>query len=265
MNVKIIIATHKQYKMPEEEIYLPLQVGKEGKSEIGYSGDNSGDNISNKNNSFCELTGLYWGWKNLQCDYLGLVHYRRHFTVKKPIYKMIHNPMRCVLSTQEIAHFIHKYDIILPKKRTYYIETLYTHYEHTHYKEHLDVTREIIKEKYPEYLNTLDLIYNQRYGYMFNMFIMRKDLSDAYCKWLFDILFELEKQISMPQLSAYQGRFYGRISEIIFNCWLAYQLSVNNYSVKEIGYLYIEKVNWIYKGYSFLTAKFLHKKYSESF
>ena len=58
--VKIIVATHKKYKMPDDEIYLPLHVGCEGKEKIGYQLDNSGENISNKNATFCELTGLYW-------------------------------------------------------------------------------------------------------------------------------------------------------------------------------------------------------------
>ena len=69
--------------MPEDELYLPVQVGSEGKEDIGFEKDNTGDNISGKNPFFCELTGLYWAWKNLKCDYIGLVHYRRYFSKKK--------------------------------------------------------------------------------------------------------------------------------------------------------------------------------------
>ena len=53
------------------------------KKLIGYQPDNIGDNISSKNPSFCELTGLYWAWKNLDNEYLGLAHYRRHFKGSK--------------------------------------------------------------------------------------------------------------------------------------------------------------------------------------
>ena len=81
-NIKIIIATHKEYFMPLDDVYLPVHVGKEGKADIGYQGDNEGENISIKNPYFCELTGLYWAWKNLPNDYLGLIHYRRFFTTK---------------------------------------------------------------------------------------------------------------------------------------------------------------------------------------
>lgn len=75
MKVTVIVAAHKKYRMPEDACYLPLHVGKEGKEEIGFAGDNTGDNISLKNPYYCELTGLYWMWKNVEADYLGLLHY----------------------------------------------------------------------------------------------------------------------------------------------------------------------------------------------
>jgi hypothetical protein len=266
IDIKILVAAHKKYEMPKDDIYFPLHVGCEGKEAIGYPGDNTGDNISVKNPAFCELTGLYWGWKNLSCDYMGLAHYRRHFTVKSRLFCKKHARMECVLSGKELRELIPKYQIILPKRRNYVIETLYSHYAHTHYAEHLDETRKIVKEKYPEYLKYFDATMKQRSGYMFNMYIMRKDLSDQYCEWLFDILFELEKRIDMPELSKFQGRFYGRVSEIIFNCWLNYQMEHNNsLKAKEIGCLHMEKINWWKKGTAFLKAKFSHKKYEGSF
>lgn len=78
----IFVACHKKCDTPKDPVYLPLHVGAEGKEPIGFTPDNTGDNISSQNPIFCELTGLYWCWKNLQYDYLGLVHYRRYFTLK---------------------------------------------------------------------------------------------------------------------------------------------------------------------------------------
>ena len=72
MDIKILVATHKKYDMPSEDIYLPIHVGREGKEDLGYQGDNQGENISLKNSNYCELTGLYWAWKNLQWDFRGL-------------------------------------------------------------------------------------------------------------------------------------------------------------------------------------------------
>lgn len=268
-NIKIIIAAHKPYAMPEDEIYLPVQVGSQEKESIGFQRDDEGDNISAKNPSFCELTGLYWAWKNLTCDYLGLAHYRRHFTLKmrkgSDKNKTAEEKMKEVLHTEEVEKLTMQYPIILPQKRNYYIETLYSHYAHSHYAVHLDVTREIIRERHPEYLAAFDAVMKQRSGYMFNMYIMRKDLSDQYCEWLFDILFELEKRMEGSELSTFQGRFYGRVSEIIFNVWLKYQVENNGYQTKEIGCMHMEPVNWWKKGGAFLKAKFLHQKYKGSF
>lgn len=270
MEVKIIIATHKKYRMPEDTMYLPLHVGAEGKTDkngnpldLGYAKDNTGDNISEKNPSFCELTGLYWAWKNLSADYIGLAHYRRHFGKKKGA-----DPFDGVLTFDELTPLISGHKVFVPKKRKYYIETLYSHYAHTHYAGQLDETRKIIEEKYPKYIESYDRVLKHTYGYMFNMMIMRKDIFSDYCTWLFDILFELEKRMGTPELSAFQGRFYGRVSEIIFNVWLDYQISSGNIhktDVCELPYMHMEKINWKKKGSAFLKAKFFKKKYEGSF
>ena len=261
MNVKVIIATHKKYNMPNDAMYLPLHVGKEGKEDLGYIGDNTGDHISEKNPKFCELTGLYWAWKNLECDYLGLVHYRRYFTRKSYAYQKKNGRLNSVLTMEETQNILNEYPVIVPRKRYYVIETLYSHYEHTHYAEHLDETRNIIEEMYPEYLNDYDKVMKQTGGYMFNMYIMRKDLSDQYCEWLFSILFELEKRFKDKEYSYFQGRFYGRVSEMLFNVWLLHQ----NISYKEVPYMHMEKINWLKKGTAFLKAKFASEKYESSF
>ena len=81
VEVIVIVAAHKEYQMPTGEMYLPVYVGAAGKKSIeGYRRDDEGENISDLNPYFGELTGLYWAWKNLNTDYLGLVHYRRHFS-----------------------------------------------------------------------------------------------------------------------------------------------------------------------------------------
>lgn len=220
-SVKVVVATHKKYQMPEDILYLPLHVGAAGKFDdqgnpldLGYLKDNTGDNISELNSSFCELTGLYWAWKNLDMDYIGLVHYRRHFSMKKK------TGLDNVLKLSELSPYLGTIKVFVPNKRRYFIETLYSHYEHTHYAIQLDETKKIIMEKYPEYLKSYDKVLKRTYGYMFNMMIMEKKLLDDYCTWLFDILFELRKRVDMPELDSFQGRFFGRVSEIIFNVWL---------------------------------------------
>lgn len=261
-NIKVIVATHKKYQMPNDEMYLPLQVGSEGKEKIkNYLQDNTGENISNLNPYFCELTGLYWAWKNLKNDYIGLVHYRRYFFLNEKHYKNENEKFKNVLTLKEADKILDKADIILPKKRKYYIENLYNHYKHTMYIEPLDETRNIIKEKYPEYLQEFDNLHKRTSAHMFNMMIMKRSILDQYCTWLFDILFELEKRIDESKYNTFHSRFYGRISELLLDVWI----NKNQIKYEEIRVMDMQNINWWNKGRSFLKAKFLGKKYNKSF
>lgn len=116
---KIIVAAHKPYTMPDDKMYLPIHVGAAGKESIGYQRDDEGENISSLNPYFCELTGLYWAWKNLPEDYIGLVHYRRHFAMDGK-----------TIEYEQLKPYLGKIKIFTPKKRWYVIETLQSHYEH---------------------------------------------------------------------------------------------------------------------------------------
>lgn len=260
--IKIIIASHKKYQKPVENIYLPVQVGAEGKEKIeGYTQDNTGENISTKNPNYCELTGLYWAWKNLNAKYIGLVHYRRYFTECKKIPKKENEKFKIVLTEKQIKEKLKNVDIILRKKRKYYIENLYSHYEHTMYIEPLAETQKIIKEKYPEYLNEFNKLHKRTSAHMFNMFIMKKEILNEYCKWLFDILFELEKRVDVSKFDNFHARFYGRISELLLDVWI----NKNNFKYEEVKVIDMQKINWFKKGFSFLMAKFTGKKYEKSF
>ncbi len=269
MTVKIIVAAHKKYEMPVDSMYIPLHVGAAGKKDadgnnldIGFIKDNCGDNISNLNSSFCELTGLYWAWKNLDADYIGLVHYRRHFSMRKK------RGFENVLTYQELKPYLGKIKVFVPQKRKYYIETLYSHYKHTHYASHLNITKKVIERLYPEYNESYNKIIKHTYGYMFNMMIMHRDLLNDYCTWLFNILFELTKQIDVQGLSDFQGRYLGRVSEIIFNVWLEQKIvdgKLKRKEIKEIPCIHMEKVNWPKKAVAFLRAKFSGKRYEKSF
>ena len=248
--------------MPREDtLYLPVHVGREGKADIGFIGDNTGDNISSLNSYYCELTGLYWAWKNLECDYLGLVHYRRYFTKKSQVFSNTISLDDVVLSKSDVDDLLTKNDVLVPKKRRYYIETLYSHYAHTFDGKHLDIARDVIKQLSPEYLVSFDKVMKQRSGYMFNMFIMKKELANQYFSWLFPILDVMYDRIDVSQLTVFEARLFGRVSELLFNVWLKYE----NIEPKELPFMYMEKINLFEKGKSFLKAKYCGKKYEQSF
>ncbi len=261
-NIKILIALHKQYEVPNSDIYLPVQVGVEGKEKIlDYQPDNEGENISSKNPYYCELTALYWAWKNLKADYIGLAHYRRHFACNKIVPLNEEKKFKILLNRKQVEKILDTTDIILSKKRNYFIENLYNHYKHTMYIEPLDETRKIIKEKYPKYLKEFDRLHKRTSAHMFNMFIMKKELLDQYCEWLFSILFELEQRIDVTQYDAFHARFFGRVSELLLDIWI----NTNHLQYKEVRVIDMENVNWLKKGTAFLKAKFTGKKYGESF
>lgn len=261
-SVKIIIATHKNFNEPrDKELYMPVHVGAEGKDDLGYQKDNVGESISTLNPYFCELTGIYWAWKNLDVDYLGLVHYRRFFTKRKMAFTSDIKIDDVILSKQDVDELIENYDVIVPTKRKYYIETLYSHYAHTFDHTHLDLARQIIGDRTPDYLPSFDVVMKQRSGYMFNMFIMKKTLLNEYCEWLFPILQAMYEKMDLSSYTAFEARLFGRVSERLFNVWLNHK----NISPREVPFMYMEKVDLWKKGMGFLMAKLFGKKYDKSF
>ncbi|OWT33513.1 hypothetical protein BGI41_02005 [Methanobrevibacter sp. 87.7] len=226
-NVQIYVISHKEVEdISSDNLYTPLFVGSKGKkTPIDSNGnkyqiDDSGENISSRNPDYAELTGLYWMWKNSSADILGLVHYRRYF---------MNNNHK--INKEEILSYLNDYDIILPKK----IELLKGSYGETYKDSYLihvlDVTRDVISKKYPDYLDTYDEIIKEDSFFNFNMFIMNKDLLNNYCTWLFTILKDVEHQVDLTIIK----RVLGLVSELIFNVWIR----KNNLKIKELEIKYI--------------------------
>ena len=282
---KIIVAAHKSYAFPTDDIYLPLFVGAKDKKDIlnldtiyikdgkpcgeTIMRDDVDENISEKNWGYSELTGLYWAWKNLgDADIIGLVHYRRYFTVKSKAFIRNHDKLRCVLTEGELNDLLSQFDILLPKKRVYAIETLYSHYAHTMNAYELDVAKDLVAKYYPEYEPYLKKAFDARFGYMFNMFVMRRGDLEEYCSFLFDILFKeeeiLEKEGYLDGLTDFEKRLFGRVSEILFNAYV-YKKFDEGKTFGEVNVFHTEPENWPKKGRAFLEAKFKKKKYKESF
>lgn len=251
MNIKILVATHKAYWMPDDDIYLPLQVGREGKQYLGFIGDNTGDNISSKNPNYCELTGLYWAWKNLESEYIGLCHYRRYFGHRCHS-NDLESKYKAIFHRTDYERLLHKYDVIIPKRRNYYIETVRSQYEHAHNKRDLDEVERIIAERYPEYSEAFTKVMNRTKLHILNMFAIKKKLFDEYCAWLFDILFELEKRIDISDYDTYQARVFGFLGERLFNIWL----EKRQLSTVEVDIINLEPIDWFKKICCFISRKF---------
>ena len=203
-NLTILVASHKPDRVYHDDVYTPIHVGRaisKFKNEMtDMIGDDTGDNISSKNGEFCELTAIYWAWKNLKdADYIGLAHYRRYFETK--------------FTSANIEDVFKTHDVILAKPY------LHDRYNEMKMARTLDMEDEVIflkvfKKKYPEYEQSLiDYMYGLR-DYPYNMFIMRWNQFDEYCKFLFSILFECER-LMKPLSYTCSSRRLGYIAEYL--------------------------------------------------
>lgn len=240
--MSIYILTHKPFSAPCEEGYKTILVGAYKGHILGedVSNDDIGDNISEKNANYCELTGIYWLWKHCKDSYVGLVHYRRFFSRY-----FFQNK---ILKEKDVIPKLEKYDIILPFKRTLPLPVGEEYCNVSGYKKDLDKLGEIIKEKYPDcYACYQDTLAGNKV-YFANMMICKKELFDEYCSWLFDLLFELEKHVDMTGYNDYQKRIYGFLSERLLTVYVNYR----NLKVFEMGVICPEE-NWSMKK-KFLTG-----------
>lgn len=216
-NVKICVAAHKAFAGSDAlpNGYFPLQVGAEGKADLGFTRDNTGDNISYKNSSYCELTGLYWMWKNVSADIVGLCHYRRYLS-HRPLDRKLH----AMLTEDEIVKILDKYDVILPRPVGLGRKNVQEHYCAAHFAKDLDTTREAVLALYPEYAESFDAVMRAHKTYQCNMFIADKALADEYCQWLFDVLGYVEAHTDISEYDNVQKRIYGYLSERLLSVWV---------------------------------------------
>ena len=262
-SIRIAVAMHKPYRTPDDPAYLPLHIGTALHPDVlpGIQGDDEGDNISRLNASYSELTALYWMWKNCDADYKGLVHYRRLFASPSLANRLRKDRFVRIASSKEIREALKKTGAVVPRRRNYYIETMRSHYAHTLDGSHLDVMRDILMSKAPEYVPIFDRCMASTGGHMFNMLVMRADLFDAYCAWLFPLIDELTSQIDASAYTPFEKRYPGRVSELLLDVWL----KTNGQDVVELPLTSPEPTDWWEKGKGFLMAKFAGRKYAKSF
>ena len=238
-DIKIVIATREEFTFPQNNAFLPVQVGKKiAKVKISIQGDDEGENISSKQPNYSEVTALYWAWRNLKnYQYIGLNHHRRYFCHSKKYQHSVYltkkefkkNPN--IISIPKYKTILKKHDIIKVKPFTYYhsVEAVLTNILS---KDDLFILENLIKENYPEYYSTYIkfMRYNNKISSC-NMFISNFNLFDKYSTWLFDVLFEYEKRV---QISPYieSARIFGFISEALFNVFcLKHKLKVKYLSI----------------------------------
>lgn len=256
MKAEVYVVSHKKAKMPVEKIYSPLQVGKAPENFEGFLRDNTGDNISQKNENYCELTAQYWGAKNRSADVKGLVHYRRFFSNgRRNFFSSVDRKYSNIMTEATLKRLLEKYDMILPKKRNYYIETSWSHYEHVHHIGDLEITRQVLQEKYPDYVPYFDEMLQKKSAHMFNMFIAKANIFDEYTEWLMNVLEEVEKRVDITDYTPYEKRIFGFISEVLLDVWV----QRNQINYVEVPVMFMGRQNWTRKIAAFLIRKLTGK------
>lgn len=248
--LSIFSVFHKDYPKPDADFIVPIQVGKAlTHIDLGFLKDDTGENISEKNPTFCELTALYWIWKNLDTidsKYIGLVHYRRYFTLpaiikkKKLFYhKYKTDPRDCYikelssgnlnaavsaeLKTTMLAQ-LHLGKLIVPFPIALQINNYHfnikDNYIYHHIKEDWLLLEAAIKKVAPSYAACSDTYFETAqvmHGY--NMFVGSKLFVKNYCDWLFPILAEVERTVKLSEYP-YQKRLFGFMSERLLNLYI---------------------------------------------
>lgn len=212
----IYVVSHKaldsRIKLPES--YKPLFVGPnstELAKQFNGASDNDGDNISELNSNFCELTAAYWIWKNSNDEIEGLSHYRRYF-VSNNTRAGSKDSKANPLNMSAAGKLLDCNDYILPEKY-WLLQTVGKHYETHHGMGDLGLVRSVVKELSSEYIDDFDYCMSLRYMYPYNMMIARSKQFNEYFGWLFPILFEVYERMSFADRDSYQRRAVGFLSE----------------------------------------------------
>lgn len=237
MSIKIFVITHKPFTPPSDPMYIPLHVGRADSSDLGFLGDDTGDSISALNPSFCELTGMYWLWKNYHAaDFIGICHYRRYLINEASSVKT-----SSIFTEPQLEKLLSDYDIITTKLLTLTC-SYYDGFQENHHIKDLDTTAQVLKEKYPAYADTFETLVHGPHTYFGNIFITSKENYDRYCTWLFDILFEVQKRTDMTGYNDYTKRLFGFLSEFLQTVWIRFhRLRVCECKVGMVGEKYETK------------------------
>jgi hypothetical protein len=213
---KIFVVTHLQSNLKLPDGYSYIKVG--GGDFVTEFDDKLGRNISSKNPFYCELTALYWIWKNYECDperTIGLAHYRRVLCEHSPISFLLKKP----LALSKINRLLQQYDLVLPNK-VEFERGIYSQYGEAHDLDDLDLCLNYLTSS--SNLNPLVLkkFKEEKRASVYNMIICKKRIFDSYCEWLFNILFAVESDLKLSERTGYQQRVAGFLSERLFNLWL---------------------------------------------
>lgn len=223
--LRIFIVTHKPCSIPSDGVMTPIHVGRAVspyKVEMSWmQGDDTGDHISSKNGSYCEMTAHYWIWKNVHdTEYVGVCHYRRFFAID--------------ISEDDIEEVMADADVLMVEP-SWHIDSVYAYFAKFMGAENMTILWMVMKRLYPEYAETLEQVCDGVKFYPFNMMLCKKELFDEYCEWIFSVLGECEKYVK-PSPYTNGRRALAYMAELLTGVYFIYK----RMKIKTVPYCKIE-------------------------
>ncbi|MCQ2789813.1 MAG: DUF4422 domain-containing protein [bacterium] len=272
--VKILVTYNKKHDILKSDIFTPIQTGRAIATEVfdEMIGDDTGDNISEKNWNYSELSALYWAWKNydkLGCpEYIGHVQYRRHFILKEQnIYagttedaqfgysvKFLNNMTEDYINTigldnNTVNETLKNNDIIVVKKGDMsYIacknakEDYLKHVPCSRYTDY-ELLIDTVNKKYPEYKDAVREFENGPYRYFYHMFMMKKDIFFEYMDFVFNVLFDIESKIDYSDRGSRGLRVMGYLGEMLLSIFI-FNKYKQNFKIKEVYSTYVYNTSY---------------------
>jgi hypothetical protein len=255
MQIRIMVAHHKNYYTKASNIFMPIHVGKKNsKVTLNFQGDDQGISISEKNNIYCELTATYWGWKNLkEIDYLGICHYRRYFafeglsyysrfkkSLKKILYsnttfrnqifiinsfqadeklKVFENKLKRDILDNDIEVYALRPAIVDSKNVKEFFFKPAGYYP-------IDLLEKIVERDFPCYSFYFKKVISGKKIYYGNMVLMKQGIFNKYAEFLFSVLNKHEEESKekawcfSPIEEGCYSRLSGYLGELLTSCFV---------------------------------------------
>ncbi|MBQ2472665.1 MAG: DUF4422 domain-containing protein [Lachnospira sp.] len=209
---KVYVMTHKKFNPPENKDYVPIHVGREKSEDLGYIGDDTGDNISGLNFLYGELSGVYWLWKNLDSNgNIGICHYRRYFI----------DDNKKIIDPAVFDEELKEYDMIVSYENKLPNMNFREAFARANNVEILDEMGNYIKENFPEDYIAFREVMKSKSSYIGNLMVCKKETFDDYCNWAFAILFGMSNRIDYTKFTdLYHLRIFGFLGEALLNIYI---------------------------------------------
>lgn len=285
MDIKIFVSCRAGVHSAQisNSLYQPVQCGSIfSKEDMVMLGDDTGDNISDKKNSFCEFTVQYWAWKNCSSEYYGLCHYRRFLTFSDKYFKanvqeQVQEPFLDLpaikkydlLNAKHMKQVITKYDVVvnlaadvtkIPTPAGIQ-KNVYNHWAgHDQVfldKRVLPIFVDLIKKKFPQYYKATEEYLFGKWHRGYNCYVMKRELFQNMCEFQFSIMFEMEKILAKTSYTNGMERTIGYLGEIMYGIYIYYLQKQNKYRIKEVQLVYFEQTEIPDSTFSYYMQKTL--------